>query len=317
MLTASAAQASPPSCPDGDFITRPGERFALPAAPCTDPEGDTYTIALATAPMHGTVAPDMGTNYYTPDPGYHGTDQFTYTATDTNMEQSASATVRILVDTAPVCSDSNATVESGRQLALPFICDDADGDDLVIFVGDPLHGTLDLSGPEAIYTPAAGYVGQDTIVYDAEDPFGLVSSTVTLTITVTAPAPPQPTTQSTDTTPPALSVSIASQKLKPALKTGLRLRLMPNEGGTATVTVTVDRATARKLKLKPRATGPVKVGGLKATIPSGQSTLAVKLTAKARAAFKKARKVKLLVTVVIRDAAGNRTTERINVTLKR
>jgi hypothetical protein len=236
------------------------------------------------------------------------------------MEQSAPATVQILIDTAPECTDSSATVQSGQRLALPLICDDADGDDLDIFLSDPLHGTLDLTGPDAIYTPDAGYVGPDAITYDAEDPFGLASSTVTLTITVATPPPPPqspPATPPNDTTAPAFSLASASQKLKPALNRGLRLVLTPDEGGTATVTLTVDRATARRLKLKRHANGSVKVGGLKAAVPSGQSTLVVKLTAKARKAFKKARKVRLLITVIVTDAAGNTATDTMKVTLKR
>ena len=44
--------------------------------------------------------------------------------------------------------------------------------------------------------------------------------------------------------------------------------------------------------------------------------MVVKLTAKARKALKKVRKVKLLVTVVIQDAAGNSATDTMEVTLK-
>jgi hypothetical protein len=323
LLVPTAAQAAPPSCLDGSFVTTPGQRVALPASPCTDPDaGDTYTLAVATQPSHGTVAADMGTNYYTPSAGYHGTDEFTYTATDSHMEQSAEATVQILIDTAPDCTNNSATVQSGKRLALPLICDDADGDDLDIFLSDPLHGTLDLTGPDAIYSSTAGYVGQDAITYDAEDPFGRASSTVTLTITVTAPpaqTPPQspPAAPPNDATAPAFSLASPSTKLKPALKKGLRLVLTPNEGGTATIRLTVDRATARKLKLKRNAKGPFKVGGLKTTLASGQSTVVVKLTAKARKALTNVRKVKLLITVVMTDPAGNSATHTMKVTLKR
>ena len=300
LLTARAAQADPPYCPDDWLVTSPGERIALAAPPCIDPDGDTYRIDVVTLPTHGTIA---GGDFYTPATGYHGTDEFRYSAIDSSGEQSEPATVNILIDTAPECADATATVESGEQLALPFVCDDADGDDLNIYVGDPLHGTLDFPDGDAIYTPAAGYVGHDTVSYDADDRFGLASTVVTLTITVTAP--------SLDTTPPSLKLMSLPQKLKSALRSGLRLHLTPDERGTASVTLTLARATARKLKL------PVKVGGLKTSVPAGRSTVVVKLTAKARTAIKKLRKVKLLVTVVIRDVAGYSTTKTLKVTLKR
>jgi hypothetical protein len=286
--------------------------------------GDTFTVAIATAPLHGTVAPEAGTNYYTPTAGYHGYDEFTYTATDNNMEQSAPARVQILIDTAPVCSDSTATVETGKQLTLSLPCDDADDDELTIFVDDPLHGTVAFTATgDAIYTPAAGYVGTDTIdYYAAEDLFGLESFIATQTITVTVPAPPSqvpggPQASPPDVTAPAFSLKSASQKLKAVLSKGLRLVLTPSERVTATITLTVDRATARKLGLKRNAKAPVKVGGLTKALAGGQSTVAVKLTAKARKAIKKAGKVKLLITVVMRDAAGNRATDTMKAALKR
>ena len=327
-LFPAAAQAAPPWCPDGFFVTAPGQRFALPSSvPCTDPDvGDTFTVAVATPPLHGTVAPDAGTSYYTPHAGYQGYDEFTYTATDNHGEQSAPATVQILIDTAPVCTDSTATVESGKQLTLSLPCDDADGDELTIRVDDVQHGTVDVTASgDAIYTPpAAPFVGTDTIDYYAvEDEFGLGSMFATQTITVTAPAPPAQVppvvsqASPADTTAPAFSLTSASQKLKAVLSKGLRLVLNPSEGATATITLTVDRVTARKLGLKRNAKAPVKVGGLTKTLAGGQSTVAVKLTTKARKAIKKAAKVKLLITVVMRDAAGNRATGTMKVTLKR
>ena len=78
-----------------------------------------------------------------------------------------------------------------------------------------------------------------------------------------------------------------------------------------------DKKTARKLKIKPKAKRAVTVGTLTQTIAAGDSTVTVKLTKKARKAFKRARKVKLLITMTMTDAAGNATTRSITVTLKR
>ena len=83
------------------------------------------------------------------------------------------------------------------------------------------------------------------------------------------------------------------------------------------MTLKVDRATARKLKLNLKAKGPVEVGSSQTTLVPGRSSVTVKLTAKARKAIKKVHKVKLLVTVLITDAAGNSATRAMTVTLKR
>jgi hypothetical protein len=83
------------------------------------------------------------------------------------------------------------------------------------------------------------------------------------------------------------------------------------------VTLRVSAATARTLGLKRGAKQPVKVGAKQATVPSGSATIGTPLGAKARRALRNARKVTLSVTVVIRDAAGNRTSKRMSIPLKR
>jgi hypothetical protein len=328
LLPAASAQAAAPVCPNASLTTTPGERIALASNPCVDPDGDNYTLAIGTGPSHGTVSPENGINYYIPSPGYHGTDLFTYTATDSTMAVSDVATVSILVDTAPECDDRSATVESGRQLTLTDIpCQDGDGDTLDIFVSDPQHGTLDIAGDgsSVTYTPAPGYVGPDAITYQAQDVLGLSSTTRTLTITVTTPPPPpQPpappapaVAASTDRTAPNFTLGTLSTKLKSVLTKGLRLTITSSERGTTTVTVTIDRSTARKLKLKRNAKAPVKVASLRTTVASGHTNLVVKLTAKARKALSKARTVKLRITITVTDAGGNSTTHTRTITLKR
>ena len=79
----------------------------------------------------------------------------------------------------------------------------------------------------------------------------------------------------------------------------------------------VDKKTARKLKIKRNARRAVTVGTLTQAIAAGDSTVTVKLTKKARKAFKRARKVKLLITMKVTDAAGNETMQSMTVTLKR
>ena len=120
-----------------------------------------------------------------------------------------------------------------------------------------------------------------------------------------------------DRTAPAFTIARISKKWRRVMRKGLRLVLVTNEPGTAKVKLTVNRAAARKLSLRRPPSGRVKVGGLKRTLPSGRSTLNVKLKSKARKAIKKAGKVKLRVAVVITDAAGNRASRQATVKLKR
>ena len=71
-----------------------------------DPDGDTYTAALVTAPAHGTLTFDgeAGTFTYTPEKDFFGTDAFTYMLTEDpradatyDVQSSGEATVTIKV----------------------------------------------------------------------------------------------------------------------------------------------------------------------------------------------------------------------------
>src|SRR6185312_5709608 len=52
----------------------------------------------------------------------------------------------------------------------------------------PSHGTVTLSGSTASYTPATGYIGQDSFTFTASGPGG--GTTGTISVTVDPPPPP-------------------------------------------------------------------------------------------------------------------------------
>ena len=61
-----------------------------------DSDGNTLAIASVTQPTHGSSSTDGSFCYYTPTPGYHGPDSFTYTITD-GFGGAATANVAITV----------------------------------------------------------------------------------------------------------------------------------------------------------------------------------------------------------------------------
>jgi probable HAF family extracellular repeat protein len=79
------------------LVTTPvGTAVSTPLA-ASDPEGAALTFAVLSPPVHGTlsgVAPSMT---YTPQPGYSGSDAFTFKVTDPKGLSSAAATVTITV----------------------------------------------------------------------------------------------------------------------------------------------------------------------------------------------------------------------------
>jgi probable HAF family extracellular repeat protein len=67
----------------------------------SDPDGDPLGFAVATGPSHGSLSGTPPNLTYTPNPGWSGTDSFSYTASDGTLS-SAAATVTITVTPAPV-----------------------------------------------------------------------------------------------------------------------------------------------------------------------------------------------------------------------
>ncbi|MEX2174301.1 MAG: Ig-like domain-containing protein [Pirellulaceae bacterium] len=160
-----------------------------------DVDGDALTALLASGPSHGTLAlnPD-GSLTYAPAANFHGTDTFTYRASD-GTAQSAPAVVTIEVTPLPdapvALADSYSTPhETPLVVAAPGLLandTDADGDSLTAaVVTGPANGTLTLNPNGSFtYVPAAGFTGSDSFTYRASD--GAANSApVVVSLSVTA-----------------------------------------------------------------------------------------------------------------------------------
>ncbi len=123
---------------------------------------------------HGTVALSVdGAFTYTPDPGYVGSDSFSYAVSD-GATTSASATVTINVtNSVPTGTTQSYQLLHDQTLTGNVLngAIDPDGDSLTAQIYSTVaHGTLNLnSNGSFTYTPAAGYVGPDSFSYAIND----------------------------------------------------------------------------------------------------------------------------------------------------
>ena len=161
-------------------------------------DNDTQTPVgnnTASDPAHGTY--DDATGMYTPDPGFHGTDTFTYHFSFVEAGQtlkSNTATVTITVTPSGGCECVGATDDAyvvGQDSEPTKLTPDVNDNDTQTPVGnntasDPAHGTYD--DATGMYTPDPGFHGTDTFTYHfsfVEAGQTLKSNTATVTITVT------------------------------------------------------------------------------------------------------------------------------------
>ncbi len=175
-----------------------------------DPDGDPLVVTTTPVvpPAHGELVlhPD-GTFTYTPAPGYAGVDSFVYQVCDTEVPPLCDeATVYITVDEplpppnqAPIAQNDSVKTPAGTAVSGNVLTNDSDpdGDPLAVTptpVVPPAHGELVLNPDGTFtYTPAPGYAGVDSFVYqvcDTEVP--PLCDEATVYITIESPPVPMP-----------------------------------------------------------------------------------------------------------------------------
>jgi len=139
-------------------------------------------ITAVSEPTYGTVTINGGSLIYTPDSGFYGTDTFSYEIVDifvTEPHPPGPASTGQVICTVtptnkpPVAVDDNYIVTKNSNANLFNVMEndsDPDGDALTIVGADAAaHGTVSVTGNSILYTPDAGYAGEDQFNYTISD----------------------------------------------------------------------------------------------------------------------------------------------------
>jgi hypothetical protein len=146
-----------------------------------------------TQPAHGTVSPEAFPRpnrlVYTPDPGYTGVDQFTYTASSGFCNDTTSSVVVGVAapNNCPIATDLSFALDRGtsssQQLGIQYYSD-PDSDKTTVWISTPpLHGKATLT-PDGKITYLANdqFEGLDTFAYRVTD--GNCSAEAAINVTV-------------------------------------------------------------------------------------------------------------------------------------
>ena len=159
------------------------------AGDATTVAGDPNTFKLGTDASNGSVVVHAdGTYTYTPNPGFAGTDTFSYVVTD---QSSATATATVTITVAPLAdaalpvslsvAENGGTAHGSVVVAVPageFVTD-------IALHTQAVHGIAVVNADGTFtYTPDSGFAGSDTFSYTVTDTNGQ-TSTATVTVTVT------------------------------------------------------------------------------------------------------------------------------------
>ncbi|MEO1203653.1 MAG: DUF2341 domain-containing protein, partial [Pseudomonadota bacterium] len=158
----------------------------------SDSDGGPLQVVGFTMPNHGALVfnPD-NTFTYTPDAGYQGPDQFSYTIRD---GQGASAAASVTLDVVEIAEsavalDDQFTTTAGAPVTVDVLANDilpAEQPSMIVAVTLPFKGQLTFNPDKTIiYTPNAGFVGTDDFTYTIGNGQGGTSK-ATVTVEVTA-----------------------------------------------------------------------------------------------------------------------------------
>jgi VCBS repeat-containing protein len=142
----------------------------------SDPDGDPLITAIVTETKNGTLTLDEDGNYtYKPDEGYVGTDSFTFTAYDGELDaEPVQLTATILItNTQPTLKNDVAETIRVTAVVIDVLTNDSDPDGDPLTVGSFTYegaGTLVLNEDNTFtYTPAKGFFGEESFTYTVSD----------------------------------------------------------------------------------------------------------------------------------------------------
>ncbi|MFT7773179.1 MAG: putative Ig domain-containing protein [Roseateles sp.] len=200
----------PPPVPEPVTVTVPsgsaGGGSSSTVIPLLISGGPVSSITIITPPQHGTLSivgldasnvarakalaagrADTATTapavIYTPNPGYYGTDSFSYTASNA-AGTSVAATVTIIVSAPPpTLAIVSATTKSGQPVTLAVTTNAVGGPFTELsIVTPPSHGKAVVQGMAIVYTSLATFAGTDTVVYSLSNAHGSTQGTATITV---------------------------------------------------------------------------------------------------------------------------------------
>jgi VCBS repeat-containing protein len=186
------------------FNTPEDTRFSAHLV-ATDADGDTLSFALNEAPSHGhlTLGSD-GLFEYQPDANFSGRDSFVFRVSDglTTVPARAEITVEAVND-APQAVDDVVLLARGSSARFDVRSNDSDveGDPLtVVLLAGPTRGELLAQADGSfLYTPLAGFSGEDSFQYRASDGHLLSAPATVRLIVSTTNHPPVAVADTADT----------------------------------------------------------------------------------------------------------------------
>jgi VCBS repeat-containing protein len=178
------------------YSTQSGTTLSVNAPGVLQGAADTNNKPIISAapiaqPAHGSLTLNTdGSFTYVPNAGFHGTDSFTYTATDgTDTSAPATVNIKVIGPVTVINHPYSTAANNALAVAAPGVLQGANKPALsAAVVTQPARGTLTLNSADGSFTyvPDTGFVGTDSFTYTATDGTD-TSDPALVTINVTDP----------------------------------------------------------------------------------------------------------------------------------
>ncbi len=145
-------------------------------------DSDATLTGVLTQPSNGTAAIVNGQIVYTPNAGFVGVDTFTYQVTDPNGNLATTTVTVTVIDDEVKAADDAETTDVDQPVTIDVLSNDDADATLTGVLTQPVNGSVAIVNGQIVYTPNAGFEGNDTFTYEVTDPQG---NTTTATVTVT------------------------------------------------------------------------------------------------------------------------------------
>ncbi|MFQ5648302.1 MAG: beta strand repeat-containing protein, partial [bacterium] len=162
----------------------------------TDGTLNPASVNMTLLPVGGnaTVNNTTGEITYTPNANFFGTDSLKYTVQDDDGGVSNTAKVTLTVSAVPVAVNDSASTDKDVAVAIDVLANDSDPDGSlnltsVTITTLPSNGSTSVNPITGVvtYTPATGFLGQDSFAYTVDDNSGLSSNDATVSVRVFGP----------------------------------------------------------------------------------------------------------------------------------
>jgi uncharacterized repeat protein (TIGR01451 family) len=152
-----------------------------------DADVDALSATLVSPPSNGTLTFNAnGSFQYAPHANFHGSDAFSYTASDGDADSDPVMVTLAVnpINDAPLAIPQSVAGSKGNAVSITLAGTDVDGDTLSFAIQTPpVNGTLSGAAPNLLYTPNAGFSGTDSFTYTVSDGHGGVGgATVVVTV---------------------------------------------------------------------------------------------------------------------------------------